>query len=102
MVYCTKCGTKNEEGATICVNCQQPLVDNYRAMRRQRRKAEDDCFGLPHGGIIAGLIFGLIIILFGVSSLLNIDFGDYFWPFIIIIFGLLMFVGALYRYTRRS
>lgn len=102
MVYCTKCGTKNEEGATICVNCQQPLTGNYRAMRRQRRKAEDDCFGLPNGGIIAGLIFGLIIILFGVSSLLHIDFGDYFWPFIIIIFGILMFVGALYKYTRRG
>lgn len=102
MVYCTKCGTKNEEGATICVNCHQPLVDNYRAMRRQRRRAENECFGLPNGGIIAGLIFGLIIILFGVSSLLGIDFGSYFWPFIIIIFGILIFVGALYRYTRRS
>jgi len=101
MVYCTKCGTKNEEEATICSNCQQPL-GNYRTTRRKRRREEDECFGLPHGGIIAGLIFGLIIILLGVSSLLNISFGEYLWPLIIIIFGTLIFVGALYRYTRRS
>jgi uncharacterized membrane protein YvbJ len=102
MVYCTKCGTKNEEGATICTNCQQPLVGNYHAMKRQRRRAEDECFGLPNGGIIAGVIFGLIILLFGVSALLDIDFGNYLGPFVIIIFGILIFVGALYRYTRKS
>ncbi|MEJ2280606.1 MAG: zinc ribbon domain-containing protein [Candidatus Bathyarchaeota archaeon] len=100
MVYCTKCGTKNEEGATICVNCQQPLVDNYRAMRRQRRKAEDDCFGLPNGGIIIGLIIGILIIFWGISSLIDIEFN--LGPLLIIILGILIFVGALYRYTRRS
>lgn len=100
MVYCTKCGTKNEEGATICVNCQQPLVGNYRAMRRQRRQAEDECFGLPNGGIIIGLIIGILIILWGTSSLINIEFN--FGPLLIIIFGILILVGALYRYTRRS
>ncbi len=102
MVYCTKCGTKNEEGAAICVNCQQPLVSNYRAMSRQRRRAEDECFGLPNGGIIIGLIIGLLIILWGVSAFLDINFGNYLGPFVIIIFGILIFVGALYRYTRRS
>ena len=101
MVYCTKCGTKNEEDATICENCQQPL-GSYRNMRRERRRAEDECFGLPHGGIIAALIFGLFIILWGLSSFLDINFGSYIWPFLIIIFGTLIVLGALYRYTRKS
>ncbi|MGZ4848452.1 MAG: zinc ribbon domain-containing protein [Halobacteriota archaeon] len=26
MPYCPNCGTKNEEGAEICTNCQQPLT----------------------------------------------------------------------------
>lgn len=101
MVYCTKCGTKNEEEATVCSNCQQPL-GKYRAMRRARRREEDECFGLPNGGIIAGLILGLIIILWGLSTLLDISFGDYLWPFILIIFGSLIVLGALYKYTRKS
>ena len=101
MVYCTKCGTKNEEDATVCVKCQEPL-GSYHAGRRERRRAEDECFGLPHGGILVGLIIGLIIILWGFSSLLDINFGTYLWPFIIIIFGTLIVAGALYKYTRRS
>jgi uncharacterized membrane protein YvbJ len=99
MVYCTKCGTKNEDEATVCGNCQQPL-SGYRSMRRERRRSEDECFGLPNGGIIFGLIIGLIIILSGVSSLLDLSFD--FWPFIIIIFGALIAVGALYKYNRKG
>lgn len=56
---------------------------------------------MPHGGAIAGLVIGLIIILWGVTSVLEIDFGDYLWALIIIIFGTLMFAGALYSMTRR-
>jgi uncharacterized integral membrane protein len=100
MVYCTNCGTKNEDDATICVKCQQPL-SGYKTLKYERRRRENECFGLPHGGAIVGLIIGVIIILWGVSSITDLDFGDYFWPFIIIIFGILIVAGALYRYNRR-
>ncbi|UCC58124.1 MAG: zinc ribbon domain-containing protein [Candidatus Bathyarchaeum sp.] len=100
MVYCTKCGTKNEEDATVCVECQQPL-GSYQPVKHERRRKEDECFGLPHGGSIVGLIIGIIIILWGVSSFTEIDFGDYFWPLIIVIFGILIVAGALYKTTRR-
>ena len=100
MVYCTKCGTKNEEDATICVNCKEPL-SSYQTVRHERRRKESECFGLPHGGAIGGLVIGLIIILLGVTSVLGIDFGDYLWAFIIIIFGTLMVAGALYSMGRK-
>ena len=48
-----------------------------------------------------GLIIGIIVILWGVSSFTEISFGDYFWPLIIIIFGTLIVAGALYQVTRR-
>jgi len=97
MVYCTKCGTKNEEDAAVCVKCGASLVA-YPPWRRARRpRPEEECFGLPHGGAIAGLVIGIIIILAGLSSLLHIEV----WPFIIIIFGILIVLGALYRYSRR-
>ena len=100
MVYCTKCGTKNEEDATLCVKCKEPL-NVYQTVRRERRQKENECFGLPHGGSIAGLVIGLIIVLWGVTSVLAIDFGSYLWALIIIIFGTLMVAGALYSMNRR-
>ena len=100
MVYCTKCGTKNEENADICVKCKQPL-GGYHGMRHERRKKEDECFGLPNGGSIFGIIIGLMIILWGASSVLDIDFGRYLWPLMIVIFGILIVVGSLYSINRR-
>ena len=70
-------------------------------MRRERKRKENECFGLPHGGTIVGLVIGLIIIVWGVSSILDIDFGSHVWAFIIVIFGTLMVVGALYSINRR-
>jgi hypothetical protein len=100
MVYCTKCGTKNEDDAAVCVKCKEPL-GSHPPVRRERRHKENECFGLPHGGSIAGLIIGLIIILWGVTAVLDIDFGSYLWAFIIIIFGTLMVAGALYSISRK-
>jgi len=95
MVYCTKCGTKNEDDAAYCVNCKQPLQVT-QTVKRERRQKENECFGLPHGGSIFGVIIGLLIVLWGISHFLEISFGDFIWPFIIIVFGTLMVLGALY------
>ena len=100
MVYCTKCGTKNEDDALTCVNCKEPL-GNYQTVRRERRRKASECFGLPNGGSIAGLVIGLIIILWGVTSVLDISLGDFLWPLIIVIFGTLMVAGALYSIRSR-
>lgn len=102
MVYCTKCGAKNEETAAVCVKCGAPLHKTATPpWTYERRQAEKECFGLPHGGAIVGLIIGMIIILVGLSQLPGIDFGEYIWPLVIIIFGILLIAGALYSYSRR-
>lgn len=104
MVYCTKCGTKNEEDAVVCVKCGASLVTRP-AWRRERRRAEEECFGLPHGGAIVGLVIGIIIILVGLSQvpglLPEIDLGKYIGALAIIILGVLILAGALYSYSRR-
>ncbi len=107
MVYCTKCGAKNEEDAAVCVKCGAALGRvSAPPWSWERRRAEEECFGLPHGGAIAGLIIGVIIILAGFIFLLQ-ETGvvkqawDVFWPFIIIIFGILVLAGALYGLSRR-
>jgi cytochrome bd-type quinol oxidase subunit 2 len=70
---------------------------------------EGECFGLPNGGMIAALVFGTIIILVGLGLFLqsseiipNFDFWNLFWPFIIIIFGILILAGAIYGRRRHA
>ena len=109
MVYCTKCGTKNEEDAAVCAKCGASLAGpTWRRERRRREKEEQECFGLPHGGAIAGLVLGTIIIIAGILyapqewNVIEEVNWDNIWPFIIIIFGILVLAGALYGYSRRS
>ena len=107
MVYCTKCGAKNEEDAAVCVKCGASLVTRPTG-RPERRRAEEQCFGLPHGGAVVGIIIGITIIIVGLSfvpGLIPPDVREatepYFWTLIIIVFGILIVAGALYRYGRR-
>lgn len=107
MTYCPKCGTVNEEDARFCKKCGAALfpsevVQPGQQIPPSRRRMEDECFGLPNGGAIAGLIFGVIIILFGVSMFFKWSFWDNFWVFIVIFIGILLVAGALYRSTRRA
>jgi fumarate reductase subunit D len=109
MVYCSRCGTQNADTNTNCTNCGAPLYtvgQRYPGSDREHyRKVENECFGLPNGGMIAAIIFGIIIVLVGLSLLLGAyGISFVFWPFIIIIFGILILLGALYgrRHGRYS
>jgi len=108
MVYCVKCGAKNPEDAKVCSQCGAPLQtvkkrEECFGVERQRR--EEECFGIPHGGIIVGLTIGIIIVLAGGIWLLQqaelIPKTVEIWPFAVIIFGILIVIGALYGLRRR-
>ena len=104
MVYCSKCGTKNEDDAEVCASCGAQLYMTRREARRARRAArreERECFGLPHGGAIAGIVFGIIIIIWGLSIATGIDIWSNIFYIIVIIFGALIVAGAVYTITRR-
>ena len=131
MVYCTKCGAKNEEAAKYCVKCGAKLVFSKKTVDKRVEKwgeeigkraekwgeemgkraekwgedfgkrAEKECFGLPHGGVIFGLLIGAVIILVGIISLMGLEFWRLFWALLIVIFGTLIVAGALYCLTRR-
>jgi hypothetical protein len=108
MVYCSKCGTQNPDTNTVCSNCGAPLYtvgQRYPGSDREHyRRMENECFGLPNGGMIVGIVIGVIIILVGLSLFLQATYGIWIdlWPFIIIIFGVLILVGALFRQRRYS
>ena len=108
MVYCSKCGTSNSDDAKICSNCGAPLYtvgERYPGSEREHyRRVENECFGLPNGGMIAALVFGVIIIIIGLSLFAQTTYGISIdiWPLIFIIFGLLLVAGALYGRRRRQ
>jgi hypothetical protein len=113
MVYCTKCGTKNEDGTEFCAKCGAPLSQTaagYKRTERYRREGgcfgprerrpQDECFGLPHGGAIVGIIFGIFLIIVGLAIYFNVDLGNLTGPFILIVIGTLVVAGAIYGYNR--
>ena len=120
MVYCTKCGTKNPDDAKVCSQCGASLYavgeregkgraeDECWGTRREGepyRRVEHECFGIPRGGAIVGIAIGVIILLAGAIILLQqaglISSSISVWPFAIIIFGILIVIGALYGLSRR-
>jgi uncharacterized membrane protein YvbJ len=104
MVYCHNCGTKNEEDGEYCSKCGEPLKEDverrYQPEHRQRQR--DECFGLPYGNIIVPLIIGVILILSGLSSIYGFQFWQYLWPALIVLIGLLIIAGAIYRARRKD
>jgi hypothetical protein len=105
MVYCTKCGTNNAEGATVCVQCRTPL---YGTSGEGRLYWRYEWYEREYGfhrrsGAIAGIVIGLIIIFVGFSLLvaelydINIPWG----PIIIILFGVFILVRLFQGRRRR-
>jgi uncharacterized membrane protein YvbJ len=104
MVHCVKCGTENKDDAKFCIKCGAQLYVTRES--EQYRRVENECFGLPHGGIIVAVIIGIIIILWGFTSYLNIlyptqDYSRWIGPIIAVTIGILIILGAIYRMQRR-
>ncbi len=101
MVYCIKCGAENPDDAKVCTQCKASL--NSVGEREHHRRIEDECFGIPRGGSIVSLVFGIMIILVGLSFFIQEVYGIAipWWPFMIILFGILIIIGALHGFRRR-
>ncbi len=118
MVYCVKCGAKNSDDAKTCSQCGAPLYTLGES--GQARSVEKECFGtrrgvepherieeecrsIPKGGAVIGLAIGLIIVIAGLSLLLQELYGINipWWPFVIIIFGIIIIIGAFYGLSRK-
>ncbi len=101
MVYCTKCGTENEDDADVCKNCGASL--HPPAYRTRRRDWDyDDYFG-GRNRMTWQLLIGAFLILLGLSSLLEDIFWwagwDTLWPLFIIAIGVMIISNAYGRHT---
>ena len=120
MVSCSECSTENEKDARFCTKCGAALESPKKKTVEDRmeewgeefgrrfeewgddfgKRVEEECFGIPHGGAIVGLIFGVIIVLFGLAIVAGLTL-KYFWPAALLILGSLIIIGALYGFLRR-
>jgi len=70
----------------------------------ERKRAEDQCFGLPHGGAIAAIVIGGILLFWGFVLLAQqsgwITTTPDFGIVVLLTIGILMVAGAIYRMTR--
>jgi uncharacterized membrane protein YvbJ len=100
LVYCTKCGTENEEDADVCKNCGASLRPPAYRSRRRDWDFEDDCFG-GRSRMTWPLLIGAFLILLGLSTLLEDMFWwagwDTLWPLFIIAIGVLIVSNAMRR-----
>lgn len=98
MVYCTKCGTENEEDAEVCKNCGASLHPPAYRSRRRDWDFDEDCFG-GRNRRTWPLLIGAFLILMGLSRLLGDIFPDWdvLWPLFIIAIGVLVVSNAMRR-----
>ncbi len=73
MVYCPKCGTKNEEDATFCKSCGVSLTGSKEHDRHRDQRCEDECAG---GGRGWAVFWGVIIVLIGLVILFEVVIKD--------------------------
>ncbi len=100
MVYCTKCGTENDEDALECKNCGAPLKPSAYRYRRNDWDMDNACFG-GRSRTVWPMIIGVFLIILGASTLLDDVFWwasfDTLWPLFIIAIGLLIVTNAMRR-----
>jgi hypothetical protein len=99
MVYCTKCGTENDEDALECKNCGTALKPPSYRYRRSDWDMDHDWFrGRRYNWSV---IFGLFLIIMGASSLLEDVFWwmsfDFLWPVFIMAIGVLIVTNSMKR-----
>jgi len=95
MVYCPNCGAENDNHTVHCKSCGTELRRRTRSRTRYDREI---CFGMPMSGRIIPLLFGCMIILWGLTELFN--FNIELWALVIIFFGVSIILNVLKKPTR--
>ena len=110
MVYCEHCGSENPDNMKFCGSCGKELykpepVAPPEKRRRLERNPDDECFGVPGGGVCCWALVGIIMITSAIGSIIGWDisqfWSDYFGAIILALIGFMIIVGAIIDYRRR-
>jgi len=99
MIYCQKCGAKNEDTAVRCVQCGESL---YVTRPERSKREEEMCFGGrgPWGSVVAGVVIILIGFAFLAQQIYHMAW-ERMWPVFLVVIGLAIIIGAVISYPRR-
>lgn len=83
----------NDDDTDYCKSCGQSL--RTRRPVGFSRYDRSLCFGVPMQGHLLGLVLGFILVLWGLSELLNLQIQ--LWALVVICFGVLIILNVLRR-----
>ena len=70
MVYCSKCGKKNEDDAEFCAKCGASLTGIKKDYEKEwEKRCEEECAGGKHG---TQIFWGIIVILIGLVIIFEV------------------------------
>jgi uncharacterized membrane protein YvbJ len=111
MVYCTKCGTKNDDSAEFCKKCGDPIKNIvHKHDDEWEKRCEEECSG---GRVGRGwsIFWALVIIIIGIWIIFELvlkelaktnpslawvnEFTFEFWWVILAIFALMLIITGL-------
>ena len=106
MVYCAKCGTKNEEDAEFCKKCGASLTGAIKGHEK-----DDDCVcsGSKQNPLVP-VFWGIVVILIGLWIVFIFIFPDYlpaglqdnpFWGLIILIIAIAVILTGFRILTKK-
>jgi len=112
MVYCAKCGEKNEDTAKFCNKCGSSLTGTKKDIEKNmENRCEEECSGGKDSGHGWRIFWGLVIIIFGIWIIFELvlknladnitelawinEISFPFWWVIGAIFGLLIIITGI-------
>jgi uncharacterized membrane protein YvbJ len=112
--YCSKCGNEVAEEVKYCPKCGAYVKAGavHREVREKQEKQEkhekhekqekQEKHEKGERGLFWTLLGGLILLIFGVVSIISEFLHQDFWPFFLMIAGVLIVIFAIYGAIRAS
>jgi len=106
LVYCSQCGSYNDETADNCSNCGASLMvmGKKPAVKHEYHASRGSDRGQHSSSSSIGLLIGgLILIVIGLAVITEFTmFWSYFWPTLMIIIGLWLLILWYRRNIKRN
>lgn len=107
MGKCPYCGAELKEGDKFCATCGADVTQKKESEVRPRRRYREEreaCFG-PRGSKVGlwGAVSGGVFLL-GLAVLWYLDQTGilHWWPGVLILIAIMMIIGGIVAYTRRT
>jgi len=111
MIYCTKCGTKNDDAAEYCMKCGAPMqIGKTKHETDWDKRCEEECSG-GRGGHQWRIFWAIVIIIIGIWIIFELVLKELaktnpsldwvnaynfeFWWVILAIFAIMLIISGL-------